>query len=96
MVTTNSANFCDRTPKVGNYLPNKLATDVAIAEIDVFILCDMKPAITAPQLYADDLVAKSGKVANVCDKESRIDVFIEEVDLSSYHSLRDYWPKNPN
>lgn len=45
------------------------ATNQAIAEFDVTVLRYMKPSNTTPLQFADDLVAKSCKVADVHDGE---------------------------
>lgn len=47
-----------------------------------------------PQQYADDLIATSWKVADLYDISTLNDVFIEIVDASIWHSLRNYWPTN--
>lgn len=47
------------------------------------------------QQYADDLVAKSCKVADVYDDWKLKNVFIEGVDACIRHSLRHYLARNP-
>lgn len=51
-----------------NYPLKKYATDQAIAEYDAVILRNMQPASMTAQQYADDLVAKLCKVADVFDE----------------------------
>lgn len=48
----------------------------------------MQPANMTPQSYADDLVAKSSKVADVFYEETLKDIFTENVDASISHSFR--------
>lgn len=43
-----------------------------------------------PQQCADDLVAKSGKVADIYDEGTLNEVIMEEIDTSIYHSLQHY------
>lgn len=52
-------------PEVVNYLLKKFATGAEIAEYDATILRYMHPASMTHQQFADDLIAKSCKVANI-------------------------------
>lgn len=58
---------------------------------DAAILRYMLPTNMFPLKYAEDLVAKSCKVTDVYEQETLNDVFIEGVDESIHHSLRNYW-----
>lgn len=51
------------------------------------------PGMTSKQ-YASDLIAKSCKVADVYVERTLNDAFIEGLDASISHSLRNYWPRN--
>lgn len=46
------------------------------------------------QQYGDDITAKSFNVDDVYDETSVYDKFIESVDASIRHSLRNYWATN--
>lgn len=52
-------------PEVVNYYLKKNATDQAIAKREAAVLRYMQPSIMTLQQYADDLVAKSCRVADV-------------------------------
>lgn len=75
-------------PELVNYFLKKYVTDQAIVEYDVAIFRYMQPAHMTLQQYAEDLVAKSYKVADVCDEGTLEDVFIESGDASILHSIR--------
>lgn len=71
------AKSCKRFPSYSEgigYLFKKIATDQAIIEFDAAILWYMQPLNMTPQQYADGLVAKSFKVANIYDEGSLNDV----------------------
>lgn len=70
------------------YILTKYATHQANTDYDATFLRYMDPASIAPQHYAQDLIAKLQKVADVYDRDTLVDVFIENVDQSIRHSLK--------
>lgn len=76
--------------KVVNYFLKKLVKDQAITEFNAAILRYMQQANMTPQRYTEDLVAKSCKVADVYNKGTLNDVFLEEVDSSFRRNLSHY------
>lgn len=56
----------------------------------------MLPSGMTPQQYANDLIAKLCKVADVYDESTLNDVFIEGVDASIQQSLRNFRVTNPH
>lgn len=77
-----------------NYQLKKYATDQVNAENDATILHYVQPFNMTPQQNADGLIAKSWKVADVYDERTLSDVFIESIDASIRHNLRNYWARN--
>lgn len=55
------------------------------------ILRYTQPASMTPMQFADDLYAKSCKVANTYEEATLNDVFIEGVGSFICHSLREFW-----
>lgn len=78
-----------------NYFLKKLVTDLVIAKFDAAILWYMQLANITSQEYADYLVAKSCKVADVYDEGKLNDVFIERVISSIGEILRNYQAQKP-
>lgn len=87
---TTQKKFLCSYPEVVNYVLKKFANDKAIAEIDCTILRFSQPTSMTPMQYADDLYAKSSKVADAYEELTLNNIFIEEVDSSICHSLREY------
>lgn len=87
---TRPRNFWRSYPEVVNYLLKKFVTDQAFVEYDATILRYMQPTNMTSQQIADDLIAKSCKVADVYEQSTLNDVSIEGVDASIRHSLREY------
>lgn len=83
-------------PEVLNYLLKKLANDLAIAEKDSAILRYIQLANMTPMQCAEDLYAKTFKVAEINCESMLNNVFIEEVDSSICHGLREQWATNPH
>lgn len=73
--------------QVANYLLKNSPTDQAITKYGIAILWYIQSANMPQQHYADALIVKSCKVADVCDQNSLIDVFIEGVDESIQNAL---------
>lgn len=82
-------------PEIVNYPLKKNASKQATAEYDSEILRYEQPKIMTPLQFADDLMAKLGKVADLYHKSTVNDVFIERVNASIGHSLGNYCTKNP-
>lgn len=74
-------------PDVFNYLLKKFADDQAITKTDFAILRYTQFASIFPMQYADQMNAKSFKVANVYDESSFSRVFVRGVDSSFCHIL---------
>lgn len=72
------------------YLMKNFATDETVAVHDDTILRYMQPSTLTEQQYAGDNIAKLCKVADVYDKSTVNDVFIESVDSSIQHSFSSY------
>lgn len=68
----------------------KYVTDQAISEYDVAWLCFVQPTSMTPRKVADDLFVKSWKIADVYDKSTPNDGFIEGFDTFIGHNLRSY------
>lgn len=81
-------------PEKVNYLSKKYARDQAIAVNDATILCLLHPFDMTTQLYADDTISESCKIANVYGEGTLNDVFIEDVDAFISHSLHNYRATN--
>lgn len=67
-------------PKVVNYLVMKSASDQARAKMDFANLRYTQQNSMSPMQYAEDLCAKSCKLADVYDESTRNDIFIKSVD----------------
>lgn len=72
------------------YLLKKYDTDEAIAEYDAAILWYMQRTNMNPQQYADDLVSKLCKIADVYNEGILNDAVIKGVDTLIHRSLRLY------
>lgn len=79
-----------------NRLLRKYATNQAIAENGAAILRYVQLSYVNPQHYANELIVKSCKVAEVFDERTLNDMSIEIVDASIMHSLRKYCRTNPH
>lgn len=55
----------------------------------------MRPLSITPQQYADEIAAKSCKVAKVYDESTLNNVFIGAVESSIRHKVRNYWATHP-
>lgn len=93
-VDNRSKKFLRLYQEVAYCVLNKFVTDQAIIEFDAAILRDMQLANMMPQQYADNLVARSCKVAEVSDEGAFYDVIIDGTDPSIRHSVRHYWAQN--
>lgn len=81
-------------PEEVNYWLKNVLTAQTIVELIAVILRYMYPANVVLQQYADDPVAKSCMVADIYGEGTGNDVFIQDVNLSIYDSLRHYWAQN--
>lgn len=72
------------------YILKKFYTDQANVDYDATNLGSMRPSTMTLQQFADDIVAKSFKVADVYGESTFNDILIEGVDSSIRHSLRKY------
>lgn len=70
--------------------------DAAIAKNDVAILRYMQPASRTTQQFADDLLEKFCKGADVYDGNTLNEEFIEVVHASIRDSMQDYWASHPH
>lgn len=65
------------------------------AQYDSAILRYMQPEKMTPPQYTNDLIAKSCKVADVFDKKTLKNVFIEGDEASIRYIMRHYWAQKP-
>lgn len=77
-----------------NYLSKNYATNQATAEDDAVVLRYVQPSNMTRQQYANDLVARSCKAADVFNESTLNVVFIKAYDTSIRHSLRIYRTSN--
>lgn len=77
-----------------NYLTEKFAIDLNIAECGAAILRYMQQSNIPSLQYADDLVAKSCKVTDAYGESILNDIFIELIDASIHDILRHHWTQN--
>lgn len=96
LLRSNPAKLLQSYADVVDYLLKTFATDQTITEFDAAIFRYMRSAIMTPQRYADDFVSKQCKVGNVYDEWTLIEVYIKRAGLPICHSLRRYYPQNPN
>lgn len=83
-----------RTPlrsylEVVDYFLKTFANDQAIAEKDSRILRYIQSAHMTPTSYADNLYAKTCRIADVYNESFLNDTYIEGVDPSICHSIRE-------
>lgn len=76
--------------RVVSYLLKTFATDQAVAEFDSLILRYMRPSSIAPRRYADRIMAKMCKAAEVYDKSTLSAIYVDGVDSSIRRSVRTY------
>lgn len=75
-----SWNILRSYPEMINYFLKEIAEKQAIAGYDAWILEYMQQSSMTLQQNADDIIAKSCRVANVYDECKQNNVFIEDVD----------------
>lgn len=56
-------------------------------------MCNPQAPNTTHRQYTEDLIVKSFKVADIYEKTTHNDVFIERVDAFIRHNIDSYWPK---
>lgn len=81
--------------RVVTYLLEEYATDQAIDENDAAILGYIQPLNITSTNYAVNLIAKSCTASNLHVENTPNDVIIIVVDVSTSHSLHNYWAPNP-
>lgn len=70
-----------------NYLFKKFASDKEISKMNAAVLRYIQLDSLPPMQYADDLDAKSCKIADAYNDSTLNDIFIEGVDFSICNSL---------